>query len=77
MFATVRKLVCLFKADGSFEGYTDSEGNTFSGEREEGFTIVDKFSGVGACCPACDNNRTLTHSRMNQLRISREGRPAH
>merc|ERR1712205_296224 len=44
MFAMVRKLVCLFKADGSFEGYTDSEGNTFSGEREEGFTIVDKFS---------------------------------
>jgi hypothetical protein len=46
MFAHVRLLVSLLKDDGSFEGYTDSEGNEYTGDRDEGFVVTDKFSGA-------------------------------
>ena len=35
------------QADGTFEGYTDSEGNEFTGDRGS-FTITDKFIGIFA-----------------------------
>ena len=43
MFAHVVLLVKLFKDDGSFSGYTDSEDNVYTGDRDEGFSIYDKF----------------------------------
>ena len=51
MFAHVRQLVAL-----AYEGYTDSEGNVFSGDRGS-FDITDKFSGI---CPA---EHSLVHRR--------------
>jgi hypothetical protein len=43
MFADVRQLIAL-----AYEGYTDSEGNVFSGDRGS-FDITDKFSGIKSC----------------------------
>ena len=40
MFNHIRQLVAL-----AYEGYTDSEGNVFSGDRGS-FDITDKFSGT-------------------------------
>ena len=43
VFQNLVLFVSLFKADGSFSGYTDSEDNTYTGDRDEGFSIFDKF----------------------------------
>ena len=55
MFAHVRQLVAL-----AYEGYTDSEGNVFSGDRGS-FDITDKFSGI---CPA---EHSLVHPTPSAL----------
>jgi hypothetical protein len=40
-----------WQSDGSYEGYTDSAGNEFTGERGS-FDITDNFVGIMAACIA-------------------------
>jgi len=65
MFNHIQLFVALLKADGSYEGYTDSDGNEYTGERGS-FTIIDKFIGICSSAEALlDVSQTCTRVRTH------------